>query len=350
MSTPSGIDGPSKARAILARVFGEGENPLAWGLPIGRVMGVRVRVHLVFILFVLGVLIFTLPGNQMGVVFVLPMLVALCVLVLAHELGHVIVCKRLGGTVDEIMLWPLGGLLETNPPHTPGAMIRTALGGVMVNAILVPVFGGLVFVLSGSLEALVFNPLSIASQIGEIQLRGGSSPWWFVGIWSFHVVNLLILGANLLLPMFPLDAGQILQGVLWKSRGSTRALWIAVHVGLAVAAGLAFVGVMMGDGKVLLALGVFGGLVCVGKRRQLQFLQYAEMIPGYQADLPVDVPVGGEESGEDVDSTVDTTEVDRILAKISSQGIGAISKSERRMLKQATEISRKSEDGEQFSE
>ncbi len=346
MNTPGGIDAPNKARAVLARVFGDGENPLAWGLPIGRIAGVRVRVHLVFLLFVLGVLIFTLPGNRMGLVFALPMLVSLCVLVAAHEMGHVIVCRRLGGRADEVMLWPLGGLTDVHPPQTPSAVLRTALGGLFVNAALVPIFAAAVYFASGSFRSLIFNPLSIGTAVGEVQLRSGTTPWWLVAVWSMYAVNLILLGANLLIPMFPLDAGSLLQAMIWKSMGQMKALWISVHVGMIAAVGLGFVGAMMDDGKVLLAIGVFGGLVCVGKRRQLQFLKYAEMIPGYHTDPQPNTPLASVEP----DQGLKGEEIDGILAKISSEGISSISKSDRLKLKRATEISRNSEDNGSVSE
>jgi stage IV sporulation protein FB len=346
MGYTEGIGGHSKSRAILARIFGDGENPLAWGLPVGRLLGLPVRVHLVFVIYLLGVLIFTLPGHRTGVVFVLPMLVALCLLVLLHELGHAIVCKRLGGTVDEIMLWPLGGLVEGHPPHSYKPVLITALGGLLANAALVPVFAGLVYGLTGSVEALVFNPLSIASQIGEIQLRDGSTPWWLITLWAFHVVNFVVLAVNALIPMYPLDAGRILQAALWKTSGYSKSMWLAVHIGLGSAVVLASLGVMVGDGKILLALAVFGGLVCIGERRKLEFLKYAEMIPGYSTDVPDDSPIESVKSASETDSE----EIDGILAKISSDGIGALSRSERRMLKQATEMSRKPKDDGSFSD
>jgi len=322
---------------VLARIFGEGENPLSWGLPIGRLGPTRVRVHLLFVLYLLAVLIFTLPGHQMGVVFVLPMLVSLCFVVLAHELGHWFVCRRQGGHTDVLMLWPLGGLGEPTPPHAWEPTLKTSLAGIIMQLLMFPVFGAAVFLLTGTLDSLVFNPLSVSQRIGEIQLRNGSTPWWLVAAWSLYAVNIMVLLANLI-PMFPLDGGRILQAMLWKSRGYARSVWIAVHVGLVCAVGLVFVGATMADGKVLLAIGIFGGLVCMAERRKLQFLKYAEMVPGFSTDEPADSVVVEPEP-----ETLDSVEVDRVLAKISAEGIGSLSRSERSLLKRATENSRKPE-------
>ncbi|MCA9304090.1 MAG: site-2 protease family protein [Phycisphaerales bacterium] len=329
-------DRPS-GRAVLARIFGEGENPLSWGLPIGRLGATRVRVHLLFVVYLLAVLIFTLPGHQMGVVFVLPMLVSLCVVVCAHELGHWFVCRKQGGHTDELMLWPLGGLSEPTPPHAWEPVLKTALAGIIVQLLMFSVLGTLVFLLTGTLDSLVFNPLSIAQRIGEIKLRDGTTPWWLVAAWSFYAVNLMVMLANLI-PMFPLDGGRVLQSLLWKTQGYTRSVWVSVHAGLVCAVALVFVGATMADGKVLLALGIFGGLVCVSERRKLQFLKYADMIPGFSTDPPADPDVGDPEPDR-----LDSEEIDRVLAKISAEGIGALSRAERALLKRATENSRKAQ-------
>lgn len=325
-----------RKRALLARIFGEGENPLSWGFPIARLGPTRVRVHLLFVLFLLALLIFTLPGHQMGVVFVLPMLIALCFVVCAHELGHLIICRRLGGHVDEIMLWPLGGLSDPVPPHSPRALILSAMGGIFVNLLLAPLFAILVVAFTGDPGSLLFNPLSIAQRIGEIQLRDGSTPWWIIAIWSFYAVNMIVLLANLL-PMFPLDGGRILQGIVWKSSGYSRSVWIAVHAGLVSAVVLVFVGAIAADGRTLLVLGIFGGLVCIAERRKLQFLKYAEMIPGFSSEITAEAEAQDERTKDDPE------EIDRVLEKISSSGIGSLSRSERALLKRATENSRNSE-------
>lgn len=324
---------------MLARIFGEGENPLSWGFPIARLGPTRVRVHLLFVLYLLALLIFTLPAHQMGVVFVLPMLLSLCFVVVAHELGRWFICRRQGGHTAVLMLWPLGGLSDPTPPHAWEPTLKTSLAGIITQLLMFPVLGATVFLLTGTLDSLVFNPLSVSQRIGVIQLRGGSTPWWLIATWSLYAVNIMVLLANLI-PMYPLDGARILQALLWKSRGYARSVWIAVHVGLVCAIVLVFVGATMSDGKVLLVLGIFGGLVCIAERRKLQFLKYAEMIPGFTTEISSD-PSAAEDQDEQTQD--DSVEIDRVLEKISSSGIASLSKSERALLKRATENSRKSE-------
>src|SRR5436190_24190650 len=65
--------------------------------------------------------------------------IALFVIVLLHEFGHSLACRQTGGTADQIVLWPLGGIAFVNPPRRPGAMLWSIAAGPLVNVLLVPV-------------------------------------------------------------------------------------------------------------------------------------------------------------------------------------------------------------------
>ena len=321
----------------LGRVLGDGEDPLRWGLPIGRVAGIRLRVHWVFVLYVLSQVIFTLPRHQAGVVFVLPLMASLFVLVLLHEFGHCVACRRAGGEADEIVMWPLGGLAFCRPPNDWRAELRTALGGPAVNLALLPVFGGGLYAATGAWSAVLPNPFDLGGAILDLETAYGSMPWWLIALWSLHGANLVLLGFNLLVPMDPLDAGRVVRCLVWARAGRQRSLWVGAHVGLATGAGLVLLGLVLGDGKALLAVGLFGCLVCWMERRRLQFLAGAE--PGL--DVPVG-PVVAADPGED-DADAGREEVDRILDKIARTGMKSLSAREKRVLKRATERSRDSE-------
>jgi len=61
-----------------------------------------------------------------------------------------------------------------------------------------------------------------------------------------------------MLPVYPLDGGQILQSILWFFTGRARSLHIAASIGLVVA-GLGVVGAAMTANLFLLLMGVFLG-------------------------------------------------------------------------------------------
>src|SRR5271156_5512222 len=69
---------------------------------------------------------------------------ALFLIVTLHEFGHALACRQVGGKADQIVLWPLGGVAYVNPPPRPGAMLWSIAAGPLVNAVLIPIFYGLV--------------------------------------------------------------------------------------------------------------------------------------------------------------------------------------------------------------
>ncbi len=338
---PMGGDRLAKPKAVLARIFGDGENPLAWGFTIFTVKKIRVRIHLLFIVYLLGALIFTMPGNQEGLVFVWPRLLAMVVLVLAHEFGHCFVCRRVGGRVDEVMLWPLGGLAMCSVPENWKSELKVALAGPMVNLALVPVFAVPLYVLTGSVSSLGFNPMTLGAGGGDLVLISGETTWWLVVLGAFYSINLVLLVFNLLVPMFPMDGARVLLAMLWKRSSESKAMWQTVNIGLGVATVMGLVGIVFEDGKMLLAIAIFGGIVCSMERRRLQFLQYGEMIPGLSG--AGESWKGGVVVDDKDEEIVFQEEMDRILAKISESGMGSLSRKDRRTLKRATESSRKSQ-------
>ncbi len=338
---PMGGDRLAKPKAVLARIFGDGENPLAWGFTVFTIKGVRVRIHLLFIVYLLGALIFTMPGNQEGLVFVWPRLLAMMVLVLVHELGHCFVCRRIGGRVDEVMLWPLGGLAMCSVPEDWKSALRVALAGPMVNLVLVPVFAVPLYMLTRSVSSLGFNPMTLGAGSAELTLVSGETTWWLVVLGAFYSINLVLLVFNLLVPMFPMDSARMVYALLWKRGTESKAMWQTVNLGLGVATMLGLVGLVFADGKMLLAIAIFGGIVCSMERRRLQFLQYGEMIPGLSG--AGESWKGGAVVDEDDEEIISQEEMDRILAKISESGMGSLSRKDRRTLKRATESSRKSQ-------
>ena len=137
---------------------------------------------------------------------------ALFGIVLLHEFGHALACRQTGGYADRIVLWPLGGIAFVNPPRRPGAMLWSIAAGPLVNVALVPVF-----------EML----LLFARHAGWSQ----DAPDLYRLIAMMRFINFALLIFNML-PIYPLDGGQIFRALLWFPLGEIRSLQIASVVGL----------------------------------------------------------------------------------------------------------------------
>jgi Zn-dependent protease len=137
---------------------------------------------------------------------------ALFAIVLLHEFGHALACRQVGGIADHIVLWPLGGIAFVKAPPRPGALLWTIAAGPLVNLLLVFVLGGLML-LSRSFNWSAFNP---------------DLPLFLTAIF---VMNIVLLVLNLL-PVYPLDGGQILHALLWFVIGRANSLLAASLIGM----------------------------------------------------------------------------------------------------------------------
>src|ERR1051325_217595 len=78
--------------------------------------GIHVRIHITYILLIVGRLLSTLGKDGWPIKSVASTMGTLFLLVLLHEFGHCVACRRVGGDADEVLMWPLGGLAMCSPP------------------------------------------------------------------------------------------------------------------------------------------------------------------------------------------------------------------------------------------
>ena len=145
--------------------------------------------------------------------------VALFGLVLLHEFGHALACRQTGGEANRIVLWPLGGVAFVNPPQRPGAVLWSLAAGPLVNVLMLPL-----------LELLLIFA----------RYRGWAydAPDAYRLVRMIRLINLGLLVFNML-PIYPLDGGQILRALLWFPFGPIRSLQVASAIGLVGGLGLA---------------------------------------------------------------------------------------------------------------
>src|SRR5690606_11149391 len=153
--------GGARFRAMVGRVFGDAENPMQWAVTLGHVAGIRVRIHVIFILYAAAqLLVSVISRDALGPQFVAISLAWLFGLVLLHEFGHCFACRAVGGEAGDILMWPLGGLASVMPPDTPRAHLITTLGGPGVTLALLPIFVAAMRA-AGIGDRILFNPLAL---------------------------------------------------------------------------------------------------------------------------------------------------------------------------------------------
>ena len=170
---------------------------------------------------------------------------ALFLIVLTHEFGHAMACKQVGGTADKIMLWPFGGVAYVDPPQRPGATLWSIAAGPLVNVALAPI-------------------LYAAVMAGRSAGLADSMPDLYIFLRRVFELDLILLAFNIL-PIYPLDGGQILRSLLWFVLGKARSLLVATVLGFIGIAGFIALAIWQrelwfGLISVYLLLSCWGGL------------------------------------------------------------------------------------------
>ena len=184
-----------------------------------RVWGISLYLHWTWFIL-LAIEFFNRGMYQDKLWNVLELLVVFAIVTL-HEFGHALACRSVGGQANTIVLWPLGGVAFVQPPRRPGAVLWSIVAGPLVNVVLFPI-----------LFVLLLTTVSWRAD----------TPWTNAEYFVFMIfwINTVLLCFNLL-PIYPLDGGQILQSLLWFFIGQARSLRIVAVIGM-VAGGLGFLG------------------------------------------------------------------------------------------------------------
>jgi Zn-dependent protease len=179
---------------------------------------------------------------------------ALFLIVLIHEFGHALACRQVGGQANQIVLWPLGGVAYVAPPPRPGATLWSIAAGPLVNVALAPV-------------------LSLLWWLGGSMGWAEAMPNTYVFIKTVCIINWGLLIFNMM-PIYPLDGGQILQSLLWFVLGRARSLMVTVVIGFIGAGALILLAlwardVWFGILCVFILLNCWGGLMQARKLAQI---------------------------------------------------------------------------------
>jgi Zn-dependent protease len=226
-----------------------------WSFPIGRFLGVDVRIHTFFLLLLgLSISYASVTGATGLRGFGLWALLLLAVVV--REVARAVGAAWFGLDLRSILLLPTGGLFSyatseaTEKSETPEMQKRMAVIGPIANI----GFGLL----------LAAMTLTIAPEVNLFE-RPWMSPSHLLraAVW----VNLL-LGAVNLLPAAPLDGGRVFRGEFAKTKGGIKSSRAATRLGPAIAVGLMIIGFLMPN----MWLIMIGGFVLIGAHMEDQGL------------------------------------------------------------------------------
>lgn len=184
--------------------------------------------------------------------------VGLFLIVLLHEFGHALACRQVGGEANQILLWPFGGVAYVNPPERPGATLWSITAGPLVNVVLAPLLVGLL---------LIARNQGWAASNHDLYILVRSILWIDIGLLIFN-----------LLPVYPLDGGQILRSLLWFILGRARSLMVAAILGFIGIIGLIALALWRGDTWLIL-IAAFLLMNCWGGFQYARQLSHLARLP-----------------------------------------------------------------------
>jgi stage IV sporulation protein FB len=206
---------------------------MSWSIPLGRVLGTEIRLHLTFLLLLAWIGI--AAGMSGGAGAALDGIVFICLLfgcVLLHEFGHVLAARRYGISTPDITLLPIGGVARLERiPEKPAEELVVALAGPAVNVVI----------------ALLL--LALIGGVPPVEVAGSPDNAAHGLLPRLFWVNVTLVVFNLI-PAFPMDGGRVLRALLAWKLGHRRATEIAAMVGQVLAFGLGLIGLL--NGMVLL--------------------------------------------------------------------------------------------------
>lgn len=328
-------------------------SPLMWlvagSMPLFTAFGIRVKAHASLIVLIVLILLF---GFGSGTSFEsrIQSATILFGIILLHEFGHCFAARWMGGTAEEIMMTPLGGLAFAMAPRKPWPTFVTVAGGPAVNVILCLVCGvGLYF----TLGVFPLGPWTF----GKIYHDINSTGWLNLASYFFwiYATSYALLLFNMI-PVWPLDGGQILQSILWRPMGYYRSMVAAVTVGivgavLMIATGIATLATVFG-GLLLLLIGASCLVNCIQTRRFLlaegPYAFSEEDAMDYSASLRPERRKSSFWARRRMKKlrriaqaeAAERQRVDEILEKVSRSGMQSLTWIERRTLRKATEHQR----------
>lgn len=225
-----------------------------WGIPV------RIQPSLWITLALLGGVINVSDGWQLlqVIIFMLSGLLTL----LAHEFGHALTGRYFTGQRPEITLALMGGETELpEPPRTRAHYIFYVAAGP-VAGLLLGLFCALLLGLqigdiSAGVSYYLYSPFGLDSSIPTEHLhalisavQNGALPLWLLGIYSSLLFVSMWWSIFNLLPILPLDGGQLL-------RAFTGNISFTALIGLGLSAVLAIVSAIVGMWWSMMLLGYF---------------------------------------------------------------------------------------------
>ncbi|MBS2033756.1 hypothetical protein JST97_02160 [bacterium] len=193
-----------------------------WGIDVGHLLGVRIRVHWMFVVYAL-ISLATASDKQAMAIY----MAVLFATVLIHEFGHIFAARHFHLDADRVVLWPLGGLAFVGRSRNAWEEFWISFYGPFTQLVL----GG------ASAAWLYFNGahfLFMPNLLMPLVSVGGPEGTLGLVVSIIFTVQVWLFALNVLLPAYPLDGGRMLVAMVINRVGALRASGMAMVLTLIV--------------------------------------------------------------------------------------------------------------------
>ena len=230
-----------------------------WSIPMGRWMGVELRVHVFFPLLAFVFMGISAAQNwSRGVLLFLLLIVA----VIVRETARVLVAAFLNLKLRAVLLLPIGGLFAYANPESQekanhgGGQYALALAGPVANLSAALVIAAMIQGSSGAISLMSFPLLTSASLLRSM-------------VWIQALLGILHL-----VPAYPLDCGRLIRSNFAQTHGYGPASRAAAGLGQALALSAMLGGMLLKDYWLILA----GLFIMVGAQIEEQGVFFQSVV------------------------------------------------------------------------
>jgi Zn-dependent protease len=219
-------------------------------------------------------------GSLHSAAFLMALVLLLFFCVALHELGHSLAAQAYGVRVQDITLWPLGGIARMSRlPGRPYQEFVITAAGPATNLVLAVLFGAMATAAIGPAQMLrmASYPRQLARFVAAEEIRP---------LLLLLAFNNLLLALFNLIPAFPMDGGRILRSLLATFLPFGRATQLAALLGQALAVLIAIGGLLSGN-YLLALIGVFVFIAAWQECRQTLLQENLKGIKVRQAIRPI---------------------------------------------------------------
>lgn len=194
---------------------------LGWSWSLGRLRGVDIRFHFSMLFSVPIAYYLFKPVDARGAVEALLWVSGFLLFIFLHELGHTFAAQIAGVQVKSVFIWLLGGLTNlAYKPEKPSSNLFIAAAGPLVNMLLA-------FLCVAAYVLIYFFFLPYSTNVDLFLWAQTFADLFF----SLALLNVILIIFNLL-PVYPLDGGNILHALMEMLFGKSNADWITLVVSI----------------------------------------------------------------------------------------------------------------------